>query len=141
MTGARRSPGSRPGSGGWTDRGSGSVVLLAVVVLALTMALALAALVRVHAVRSSLRAAADLAALAAADSLAIPPGVVLAPDVRREPSGACALAEQVAGRNAADLTGCTAGPDGVVLVEVARGTPWGTARATARAGPAAARAP
>ena len=81
------------------------------------------------------RTAADLAALAAAQSLAVPEGVRLAADVPRPGTAACDLAAEVATRNGAALAQCTAAATGVVTVTVARPGPFGSASGTARAGP------
>ncbi len=121
------------------EHGSGAVLLLAVVLVALTAALVIGALVRVQAARSSAQAAADLAALAAAAEVAIPPVVVLAPGVSPDPGQACARAATVAQRNGVRLTACTVGSGRTVRVEVAGATPWGPATAAAVAGPASAR--
>jgi len=124
-----------------SDRGSGSVLLLAVVVLTVSMALTIAALVKVQAARSDARAAADLAALGAAGSLALPRAVELAVGVRRDAESACALATEICERNGALLTSCAVSDDrrGVVTVGVALDTVWGLVTASAVAGPVSAR--
>ena len=123
------------------DRGSGSVLLLAVIVLTVSMALTLAALVRVQAARSDARAAADLAALGAAGSLALPRGVELATGVTLDTESACVLAGEICERNSARLTSCGVGEDGrgIVTVDVALGTIWGQVTASAVAGPVSER--
>ncbi len=137
---AVRAPAARRrGRAGCTDVGSGSVLLVAVVLVALALALVLAAVVQAQAARSSARAAADLAALAAAREIAIPAEVVLAAGLRPDSGPACARAGDVAQRNGARLTSCSTQGDLVVRVEVTRGTRWGAARAVAAAGPASAR--
>lgn len=133
----RPAQGSRPT--GRADEGSGSVLLLAVVLVALAMALVLAAFVQALAARSSVRAAADLAALVAASQIAIPSGVVLAAGLSPDGVAACARAADVAQRNGAHMTACSTGAGRVVLVEVSRGTVWGVATASAAAGPASER--
>lgn len=121
------------------DRGSGSVLLLAVVVLLGALAMTLAGVVQVQTARSAARAAADLAALAAAASLALPIGVDLAEGAVRPAAQACDRAAEVARRNGGLLVACHEDGGGVVRVEVVRETPWGAAGATAVAGPVEAR--
>ncbi|WP_298459186.1 Rv3654c family TadE-like protein [uncultured Cellulomonas sp.] len=116
----------RPGHG--DERGSGTVLVLGLVAVALVLLVGVAALAGAERARSAAQSAADLAALAAAARLADPGGTGAA---------ACAVAREVAGRNGARLTGCRPGADGAVVVSTARsaGSP-GTATARARAGPA-----
>jgi len=100
------------------ERGSATVIHLALVASLLVIGLALGAATARVAVRSHTAAVADLAALAAA-------------------SAACDGAAEVIGRNdrfGAHLTRCEAG-GGFAQVEVASGAPWGV-RATSLAGPA-----
>lgn len=132
------------------DSGSGTVLVVAVVGVVLVLAAAVGLLARAQAARSGAQGAADLGALAAAASIAVPEGVVRASDLglgRRgrspdgSPGGPCALAVEVVGRNGAVVLGCTVLPGGVVQVAAARRTVVGTARAVARAGPASARDP
>lgn len=124
---------------GTSDAGSGTVLVLAVVAVLLTAAGVLAVTVRAHAAALSARAAADLAALAAARTVALPEGIVLAVGVAPDGDTACARAETVARRNAAAVTSCAVDRAGVVTVSVRGGGPW-SASATARAGPRSARA-
>lgn len=123
---------------GAADRGSGTVLVIGLVgvVVALTAVLGLVA--AAHRGRVVAQAGADLGALAAAGSLALPPGFVRAggPDV--DP---CALAAEAAARNGARVTECDARPAGDVVVRTAVTTPVGTAVAAARAGPAHLRQP
>ncbi|WP_372592918.1 hypothetical protein [Actinotalea sp.] len=126
-----------PGSA--RDEGSGSVLLVAVVLLVGALAMTVAGMVTVQGARSSARAAADLAALGAAGTLALPIGVDLVPGTEPRLEEACARAAELAERNGARLVGCVGGDGGAVRVEVARGTPWGPALAAAVAGPLGAR--
>jgi len=79
-----------------SDRGSVSVLLAAGILVALVLALGVTDLGRVLIARSKARTAADAAALAAADELALPSGA--------DPA---VLAAEYAARNGADLTACT----------------------------------
>ena len=79
-----------------SDRGSVSVLLAAGILVALVLALGVTDLGRVLIARSKARTAADAAALAAADELAVPSGA--------DPA---VLAAEYAARNGADLTACT----------------------------------
>jgi secretion/DNA translocation related TadE-like protein len=77
------------------QRGSVSVVLAAGVLVVLVLTMGVADLGRVLIARSKARTAADAAALAAADELALPTGL--------DPT---ALAAEYAARNGATLTAC-----------------------------------
>jgi secretion/DNA translocation related TadE-like protein len=79
-----------------SERGSVSVVLAAGIVVVLVLTMGIADVGRVMLARSRARTAADAAALAAADELALPTGRDLA-----------ALASEYAARNGATLTACT----------------------------------
>ena len=95
------------------ERGSVSVLLAAGILVVLVLVLGITDLGRVLIARSKARTAADAAALAAADELALPTGA--------DPA---ALAAEYATRNGADLTACTctAGTfEAVVMVEVTTG--------------------
>lgn len=108
--------------------------MVAVVAVVLVLAAGIGVLVRAQAARTGAQTAADLAALAAASSVAAPPGVLLDdPDSR--PEAVCGLADQVARRNGGTLERCEVRAGGVVQVTVTRGTPVGLATAMARAGP------
>lgn len=122
------------------DRGSGTVLVVGLVAVVLVLAAALGVLVRAQSTRSAARAAADLAALAAAGSIDVPPGVVLAPGLTGR-TELCDLAGRVVERNAAVMSRCVVLPDGVVQITARRSAGVGVATATARAGPAAARGP
>lgn len=109
------------------DRGSATVLVLAMAGLVVLVGLLLAGLGAVAVTRHRAASAADLAALAAAD-------VAL-----QGPDAACAAAARVAERGATVLTACRLGDDVVEVVVVLR--PGGVlgrlgeARAVARAGP------
>ena len=103
--------------------------MLGVVVVALVLATTVASLGQVVAGRARAQTAADLAALAAATRLRATADV----------AGSCDLADQVATRNGAGLTGCGHEGAGVVQVTVGVRTPFGTTAASARAGPSSAR--
>jgi len=77
------------------ERGSVSVLLAAGVLVVLVLTMGVADVGRVLLARSQARAAADAAALAAADELALPTGA--------DPA---ALAAEYAARNGATLTAC-----------------------------------
>ena len=79
-----------------SQRGSVSVLLAAGILVVLVLALGVTDLGRVLIARSKARTAADAAALAAADELALPSGA--------DPAE---LAAEYAARNGADLTACT----------------------------------
>jgi secretion/DNA translocation related TadE-like protein len=78
-----------------SERGSVSVTLAAAVLIVLVMTMGVADVGRVLLARSRARTAADAAALAAADELALPTG-----------SDPAALAAEYASRNGATLTAC-----------------------------------
>ncbi|MCL2090707.1 MAG: flp pilus-assembly TadE/G-like family protein [Micrococcales bacterium] len=111
------------------DRGSGTVLVLGLVAVALVLATTLVGLGQVVAGRARAQTAADLAALAAATRL----------QTTADIGDACDLAGQVAARNGADLAGCAHEGGGVVQVTVAVPTPSGPTRTSARAGPSSAR--
>jgi len=98
-----------------TDRQGGSVSIVVAAVLAATLVLAMGAadVARVYLVAAQAQTAADAAALAAAQELAIPSGTE--PEV---------VASAFADRNGADLVACECSPDAteaVVEVRVAVG--------------------
>ena len=96
-----------------SDRGSVSIVLAAGILVVLVMTLGVADLARVLAVRSQARTAADTAALAAAQELALPSGM--------DPS---MLAADYAAANGATLVSCAcvAGTwEVIVVVEMSVG--------------------
>lgn len=93
------------------DDGSVSVVVAAIVLVVLVLSLGLADLARVVVARSHARTAADAAALAVAQELALPTG--------RDLSG---VATEYAGRNGATLEACECEPgtfDATVSVAIA----------------------
>ena len=143
MTGVRRNrcPRARRGRG---DEGSGTVLVIALLAVAVVLAAAVGTLGRAQVARGRSQAAADLAALAAAQAVALPPGLTATPDALRA-ADPCPRAAATAERNGARVTSCTVAPDGVVAVTVGvdggRGPVPQTASARARAGPASARGP
>jgi len=116
------------------EDGAGSVLVLAMLGVVVVLGLALGSLGAARVARAGAQSAADLAALAAADQLAL--GRVLGTS---DVEGACARAREVAVRNGASVESCAHEGGGVVVVRVARVTSFGPARAAARAGPASAR--
>lgn len=115
------------------ERGSGTVLALALMAVTLVLAAALGLLVGAQGARGQAQAGADLGALAAAAHL-VSRGTDAVPD-------ACAVAAEVAARNGARLASCTSAGAAVVDVTVTRRSTAGTATAHARAGPASAREP
>lgn len=107
------------------ERGAATVVVLAVVAVALVLAVVVGAVTSGHAARVRAQGAADLSALAAAS--AERSGVLADP---------CSLARDVADRNGARLVACEKEARGVVRVVAERSAGFGTAVARARAGPA-----
>ena len=119
------SPGWRPRIG--AERGSASVLMLAVVAALLVGALAVAMLAGTSAARNRAQSAADVAALAASTA-----SMYAAADP-------CETARETARRNDAELTSCTDEGAGVYTVSVGVPAPAGRiASASARAGPASA---
>ncbi|MFV0253511.1 MAG: Rv3654c family TadE-like protein [Beutenbergiaceae bacterium] len=114
---------ARPGR----QRGAGTVLVLAILMVAAMLAVTIAALGRVASARGTAQAAADLAAIAAATA---------ASSGSRPP---CQVARQVVQLNGAQLTRCVALDGGDIAVAAAVpvlvwGREW-IASATARAGP------
>lgn len=109
------------------DEGSGTVLVLAVVGLVLTLTVAVAALLQAAAARHRAQAAADLAALAAAQDLM---------DGRATP---CESAQRVVRENGAELVSCDGtGQEATVVTRVDVDgflTHLGPATAKAHAGP------
>ena len=110
------------------EDGAGTVLALGLVAVLASLALATAALGSAVVARHRASAAADLAALAAADR-----------QLGRAPGTPCPAAQAVASADGAELLSCSSAPDGsvsvVVVVRLPR--PWsraGVARAGARAG-------
>ncbi|WP_103063764.1 Rv3654c family TadE-like protein [Actinomyces qiguomingii] len=110
------------------ERGSGTVMVLGIIAVALCLALGATALIQAQAASGRARSAADLAALAGATAL----NSVFAP------ADPCVTAQRVARANGGDVAGCNIdGEDVTVTVTVpARivGIPR-RAEAAARAGP------
>lgn len=117
------------------DAGSGTVLVVGLVAAIAVLAIALGAVGGVLDARGHAQTAADLAALAAAGAVSVPPGLDLAEEAERA-ADPCGRAEETVVRNAGRLTGCSVGPQGVVTVTVL--VPHRLAPATARAvaGPA-----
>lgn len=111
------------------DRGSGTVLVLAIVVVATVLAMTLAGLGQVVVARARAQSAADLAALAAASHLR----------ATSDAAASCVLADDVVARNSAVMSMCTDEGTGVVGVTVTVSTVFGATSAAARAGPASAR--
>lgn len=113
------------------DDGAASVLVLGLLGVAAALIAAIAVVAGAHTARADAQAAADLAALAAAQQHAV------------ARAGACATGSQTASRNGARVTGCLVAEDGSVTVTVRRDL-GGVAAvfggssvdATARAGPA-----
>ena len=120
------------------DEGSGTVLVVGLVAAVLVLVAGLGLVATGYLARSRAQTAADMAALAAADAVAAPPGV----RVGREAQAAadpCGRARETAARNAAVLTGCNLQPDGVVSVRVRAEHPVASVFARAEAGPVWAR--
>ena len=98
----------------WAQRGSVSIVVAGVAMVALVASLGVADVGKALVARARARAAADAAALAAAQELALPSG--------RDPTE---VADDYAARNGATLSACTCAPgtlDAVVEVEIPVGS-------------------
>ncbi|GAA3509357.1 Rv3654c family TadE-like protein [Georgenia daeguensis] len=115
---------------GGLDRGSGSVLGLALVAVLVVLTLAVVGVARAVHARGTAQAAADLGALAAATALH---------DLTGPAGDPCAVAGRVVAANGAELTSCRSrGGEVVVSTRVALADGTGlAARASARAGPAA----
>jgi len=98
-----------------TDGGSVSVVAAAVMVVSVVLALGCADVARTLGAASAAQGAADAAALAAAQELALPGGSVTP----------AAAAADYAGRNGAELVSCTCDPGSRIASVVVR-EPVGT---------------
>lgn len=107
---------------------------MGVVAVLVAGAATLALVVRGQAQASAARSAADLAALAAAEAVALPDGIVLDISARPRPDIACGRAREVADRNGARVTSCAVSSAGVVALTVRTAGAW-PGEATARAGP------
>lgn len=110
-------------TGGGRDRGSGTVLVIAVLAVAVLLVGALGLLAGAQRARARAQSAADLGALAAADRA-----------LRGRPDP-CGTAGDVVERNGAVLAGCAVEPGAVVAVTATVATAVGEARADARAGP------
>ena len=109
------------------DRGSGTVLLLALMAAVLVVAALLGLLATAQLARGRAQSAADLGALAGAAAL------------RHGTGEACAVAGEVVRRNGARLSDCADDGSGVVRVRVVVRAGVGDATAAARAGPSSAR--
>lgn len=120
------------------EDGSGTVLVIGLVAAVLVLLGGLGLVATGYLTRSRAQTAADLAALAAADAVAAPQGVLVASEaqVAADP---CGRARETAARNGAVLTGCDWQSDGVVAVSVRAEHPVGSVVARAEAGPAWAR--
>lgn len=109
-----------------SELGSGTVLAMALGLLVITVTLWIVLLGQSMVMAFRAAAAADLAALAAADAAR---GITAG-----EP---CRIADEVARRNGARLLSCSEGAGGTVLVRtgISMGTVPGTATGSARAGP------
>ena len=124
-------PGGRHGPGGAGERGSTTVIAVAVVSMMLVAVAGGLALASAAAAAHRSRAAADLGALAGAAVTG------------HGDAAACGRARDVASRNAARVDSCVVTADGVVDVRVSSAVGWSPpglpalrAVARARAGPA-----
>ncbi len=131
---------------GADDRGSGTVLALAVIAMVVVITTALGLLAGAQAARGQAQAAADLAALAGASQLlraAVDesggPGAGPGTATASTRSAACATATDASRRNGAQLTSCVCEPGGVLRVATSRRAAAGVATARARAGPRSAR--
>jgi len=133
-----------------SERGSGTVLVLALVAVAATGLLMVSLLTSAQAGRSSAQAAADLAALAVAEQIA--EGLAgtgggaseedadgSSPVAGALLAAACSVGRSTAEANGCLLTSCDGLGAGVVEVTTSRRTAAGVARAVARAGPETAR--
>lgn len=123
------------------DRGSGTVLVLGVAAVVVLVAGLLGVLAASPLGHARAQAAADLAALAAAERLQRESVFPDATEPVSAPAGGpCVLAAAVAERNGGRTTGCETGASGTagfgtVTVQVTVDGPAGAARARARAGP------
>ncbi|MDO8106536.1 histidine kinase [Isoptericola sp. b441] len=116
------------------DAGAGTVLAIGVVAVVLSATAVLAVAVRGLAGAQRARAAADLAALAGAQAVALPDGLTSTVDPQLARDLACGRAREVAVRNGGVMGACDV-RGAVVTLTVRAGGPW-PAHATARAGPA-----
>jgi secretion/DNA translocation related TadE-like protein len=115
---------------GGGDRGAGTVLALGLVSVVLGLTALLSALGHVVSSRHQAAAAADLAALAAAQTAG-------GTSVAGPGAGPCAVAARIASANRGQLASCSLAPGGTAAVTVRVRTRYGFAvQTTARAGPA-----
>lgn len=117
------------------DAGAASVLVVALVAVLAAGAVTFSLAAHALEARAGARAAADLAALAGAQAVVLPAGLVRGPALGDESVRACSVAAEVADANRAQLTGCAADAAGVVTVSVRTRAPIGSAESTSRAGP------
>lgn len=110
------------------DRGSGTVLLLALVAVALVVAALLGLLASAQLARGRAQTAADLGALAGASGM-----------LAGRPGDPCAAVGEVVRRNGGTLGSCADEGAGVLTVRVVVVSATASATAWARAGPASAR--
>ncbi|KQS99403.1 Rv3654c family TadE-like protein [Cellulomonas sp. Leaf395] len=110
------------------EEGSGTVLLLALIAVALVVAGLLGLLASAQLARGRAQTAADLGALAGASGL-----------LAGQPGDPCATVAEVVRLNRGRLSSCTDAGGGVVTVRVVVAAATGSATASARAGPASAR--
>jgi hypothetical protein len=131
------------------DRGSGTVMALALIAVVLVLTSVIGLLAGAQSARGQAQAAADLAALAGASRL-VQDSIAQSGTHVHAGSGsvgtsaeraACMIADEAARRNGAQLTGCAVQPGAVLRVTTSRRAMAGLATATARAGPVSARSP
>lgn len=137
VSGPCRAHGAPPRDDGGppSDDGAASALVLALVAVLVAGAATFALATGTLDARARARAAADLAALAGAQAIALPAGLVRDARLGDETTRACAVAAATATANRAELTGCAADAAGVVTVSARVGTPVGPVEAAARAGP------
>ncbi|MDM7854464.1 Rv3654c family TadE-like protein [Cellulomonas alba] len=126
---AGRVPGVRDAAARDGERGSGTVLVLALVAAVLVVAAATGLLLGAQRAHERAQGAADLAALAGAAELRASDGAL---------GPACAIARRSAAANRASVSGCLPGPGGSLRVRAVVHAVAGDATAEARAGPRAA---
>ncbi|MBO3101829.1 Rv3654c family TadE-like protein [Cellulomonas fengjieae] len=110
------------------DRGSGTVLVLALVAVSLVVAGLLGLLASAQLARGRAQTSADLGALAGAEQA-----------LTGRAGDPCATVREVVGRNGGRLTSCVDEGAGVLTVRVSVAGAAGAATAWARAGPASER--
>lgn len=105
-----------------SERGSGTVLAVAIICATVSIALALCLVLAAHAANTRAQVAADAAALAAADTAS-----------GRIPGDACGRASAIAAEHGVTLNGCNAGHT-ATFVTVSLDFGWLTLTASSRAG-------